>query len=117
MIRLRPLFAWFLVAVIVATSGAMAAARGQAAISGQMVLCTGTGPVTVNVDAEGQPVGPAHFCPDCALSLLAAVPLAAPSVFFAPRAVPVRFDRSHRALRRPGLLRPRARAPPVLLHS
>ena len=34
-----------------------------------MVLCTGTGPLTVSVDENGQPTGPAHICPDCALSL------------------------------------------------
>ena len=33
-------------------------------------LCTGSGPVMVQVDDTGAPVGPPHFCPDYALTLL-----------------------------------------------
>ncbi len=70
MIPARPLVALCLSLMLVLTSGAMAVARGQATASGSVVLCTGSGPVAVQVDAEGQPVGPVHICPDCALSLL-----------------------------------------------
>jgi hypothetical protein len=51
----------------------MAMARGTPAPVGQAVLCSGTGLVTVLVDAEGQPTGQVHICPDCALSILAGV--------------------------------------------
>jgi hypothetical protein len=62
----------FLVVVLLITSGAMAAARGQArSASGEIVLCTGTGPVSVAVDARGKPLGKLHICPDCALGLFA----------------------------------------------
>lgn len=60
-----------LVAVLVLTGQAMAEARAMAAPTGEMVLCTGTGPLSVLVDAEGRPTGPAHICPDCALALFA----------------------------------------------
>lgn len=62
-----------LLAVIVAFSSVqMAVARGQAAPAGSMVICAGQGFVTVLVDAEGQPTGAVHLCPDCALSLFSA---------------------------------------------
>lgn len=71
---LKPILAFVFAAVIIATSGAMASARGMARdASGEMVLCVGTGSVTVLMDADGQPLGVAHFCPDCALASLAVV--------------------------------------------
>lgn len=56
--------------ILALTSGGMAVARGQTMAAGTMVLCTGSGPLVVPVDADGQPTGPAHVCPDCALSLI-----------------------------------------------
>lgn len=53
------------------TSLTMAAARGAAQPVGQIVLCTGAGPVSVPVDATGKPTGPSHLCPDCLPALLA----------------------------------------------
>jgi len=71
---LKPILAFAFAAVIIATSGAMASARGMARdASGEMVLCVGTGAVTVLMGADGQPLGVAHFCPDCALASLAVV--------------------------------------------
>lgn len=70
--RFRSSITFLLVAVLVLTAQSMAVARGTAMSAGQIVVCTGTGPVTVNVDKKGQPVGPAHICPDCALSELVA---------------------------------------------
>ncbi|RPE66356.1 hypothetical protein EDD53_2058 [Pacificibacter maritimus] len=69
-----PILAFVLAALMIATSGAMATARGVARdAAGQMVLCTGMGPVTVLMDTQGQPIGKAHYCPDCALGTLAFV--------------------------------------------
>lgn len=51
----------------------MAIARGTPSASGEVILCTGTGPVSVLVDENGQPVGKPHICPDCALSVFAAL--------------------------------------------
>ena len=48
----------------------MAVAKGQAGAVGSMVICAGGVSITVAVDADGQPVGPAHVCPECALAML-----------------------------------------------
>ncbi|MDX1780615.1 MAG: hypothetical protein R3256_04770 [Thalassovita sp.] len=53
------------------TGQSMAVARGMPNAEGEIVLCTGTGPVSVLVDKDGAPVGPPHICPDCALTLFA----------------------------------------------
>lgn len=67
-----------MLAVLLAlTSVQMAVARGSAAPAGTMVLCVGGGVVTVSVDAEGNPTGPVHLCPDCVMSLIVALPDAA----------------------------------------
>ncbi|MCA0042835.1 DUF2946 family protein [Celeribacter litoreus] len=60
--------------LLIVTSQSMAVARGTMRdATGSVVLCTGTGPVTVLTDADGQPIGPSHICPDCALSVIAGV--------------------------------------------
>lgn len=61
--------------VMVLTGHAAAAMKGGNAAVGQMVLCTGSGPVTVYTDSEGQPVEAPHHCPDCILHLLDAANL------------------------------------------
>lgn len=72
--QIRPAAWAILLAVILALSGqSMAVARGASTPTGEMILCTGTGPVTVLVDAEGKPTGAAKYCPDCVMSLLQAV--------------------------------------------
>jgi len=74
---LRPYFAFALVALLTLTGQSMVVARGASAATGQIVICTGTGPVTVSVDAEGQPKGPVHICPDCMATALMALPVQA----------------------------------------
>ncbi len=112
-VRLRPVLILLFALILALTSGAMAVARGQTHAAGMIVLCTGSGPVTVAVDADGQPVGPAHVCPDCALSLIVAV--AAPDpVPRALSATSVRFRLAPLpAVAVPVALLPRARAPPL----
>jgi hypothetical protein len=70
MLRSRSFAALALAFLLVVTSQSMAVARGMPGAAGSVVLCTGTGPVTILTDAEGQPIAPAHICPDCALSLI-----------------------------------------------
>ncbi|GIT86833.1 hypothetical protein ROBYS_18490 [Roseobacter sp. OBYS 0001] len=53
--------------LLIATGHSMAMARGAAAATGQMVICTGAGPTTVYTDAGGAPTGAPHICPDCIL--------------------------------------------------
>lgn len=51
----------------------MAVARAQsAAVDGQITICSGYGVVSVAVDANGNPVGPVHPCPDCLANFLLA---------------------------------------------
>lgn len=114
MTRMRPFLALFLSLVLLATSGAMAAARGQSMAAAQIVLCTGTGPLAVAVDANGEPIGPVHICPDCALTLLAAVDVPAASATFAPRGLTMRFEPVATASAAAPLVETRARAPPVV---
>ena len=60
--------------LIAVTSQQMAMARGMAKdANGQVILCTGQGAVTVTLDAQGNPMGLVHICPDCALSLMTVV--------------------------------------------
>ncbi|MEX0349094.1 MAG: hypothetical protein AB3N15_06675 [Paracoccaceae bacterium] len=69
----RIYFALAVSALLALTGQGLAMSRGVSAAVGQMVICTGTGPVVVHVDAEGQPTGPPHYCPDYAVSLLGAL--------------------------------------------
>lgn len=73
MFALRPL----LILVLVLTSTALGAARGQARIAGEVVICSGSAYVVVTIDADGNPVEHTHFCPDMAQGLLAAIAPAA----------------------------------------
>ena len=110
---LAPVPALLLVAVMVLTSQSMATARGATGPAGQIVLCTGTGPVAVYIDDDGQPVGPPHLCPDCALHLLDA--FAAPDIAPVPLLATPRKQRivatlAHAESR---ALAPSARDPPA----
>lgn len=69
----RTILPYILSLLLIVTAQGVAASRGMSAAVGQMVLCTGTGPVVVYMDENGQPTKPPHFCPDYAISLLGAV--------------------------------------------
>jgi hypothetical protein len=72
MLRLsRPFQASLLCVLLVLTGQSMAVARGAMASGGQMVICSGAGPVTVHVDAQGNPTTAPRVCPDCVLTLQA----------------------------------------------
>lgn len=69
---IRPRLLPVLLAVaLVLTAQAAAVARGQPEPVGEMVICTTGGLITVAVDAEGNPVGPAHVCPEATAGLVA----------------------------------------------
>ena len=58
--------------LIAVTSQQMAMVRAVTKdAQGQVILCTGQGPMMVTLDAQGNPIGPVHICPDCALTLMA----------------------------------------------
>lgn len=99
--------------LLVLTGQGVAVSRGMDAAVGQMVLCTGTGPVVVYMDADGQPTSPPHYCPDYAQTLLGAVAVAQPPVPDAPeQALPAPLRRAGNLIALPVPLQP-ARAPPV----
>ncbi len=60
---LRP-FALFLALLLAFMGPQFALARAPAA-GDAAVLCIGGGLVQITLDAEGQPTGPGHYCPDC----------------------------------------------------
>jgi hypothetical protein len=76
-LRLLPL----LLSVLIGLTGfTLAGARGQTRTGESVILCTGAGALVVTLDAEGNPAGPAHVCPDMALALLAGVAAGPPVV-------------------------------------
>lgn len=70
----RQILAAFLSVILVMTSGAMTAARGNAQTGTLMVICTGSGFTAVVLDENGDPVETRQVCPDCALSALTGLP-------------------------------------------
>lgn len=114
---LRPLFkllAPVLVLALVVTGHSMAVARGMPGVSGYAQYCIGESAVMVPVDANGQPTGRPHICPDFSLSLLNWMPVeVGPIVVTEGRASEFgeRFEISYRVIRQITAL---ARAPPAL---
>jgi hypothetical protein len=105
-----------LLALMLAFTGqSMAVARGTPSASGQIVLCTGTGPISVLVDENGQPVGKPHICPDCALSFFDVLADTAPHILRPEgRVVTLRLEQGRFA--QPGQSIPAvARGPPVFV--
>lgn len=75
-----PVLAVVLSVVLALGTATMAVARGQATGGGDsVVICSGYGVVTITLDADGNPTGPVHPCPDClaglGLALLPDAPL------------------------------------------
>jgi hypothetical protein len=65
MALLRTYLAAILSAALVLAAFGGASARMMRSATGQMVICTGTGPAVIYVDDAGQPAKPPHPCPDC----------------------------------------------------
>jgi hypothetical protein len=108
------LSAIFLSLALALASVTMATARAQSAsVTGQITICSGYGVVSVAVDADGNPVGRVHPCPDC----LAGLHLA-PAPVLAGAALP-QARVSRLGLPRPFILAererplPRSRGPPL----
>ncbi|MFD1507881.1 hypothetical protein [Lacimonas salitolerans] len=110
----HPLLSAVLVLVLALTGQSMAIARGMPGPAGQMVLCTGSGPVTVLVDEDGQPTSPPHICPECTQSLFAAHwDAPAPQSHAAPRLIAL-SPGAQAAIACALAPLPQARGPPVL---
>jgi hypothetical protein len=111
---LRQALALVLSGLLVLTGQGVAASRGVGAAVGQVDLCTGSGPVMVHVDAEGQPTHAPHFCPDRALALLGAVLSAPPHLSPPPGRVSPRPGIRSSEQIIPVVSTPSARAPPLV---
>ena len=110
--NMKPVFRLFLILLLVLTGQTLAAARGQAQIAGEMVLCAGEFTTVVTVDAQGNPVKRVTLCPDMAPSLMNAVAIASP---FQPPAAMVRAfvaGRTVTATHEGESISPQARDPP-----
>lgn len=80
----RPILALLLSALLAVTGAGLASARAGIGPQGAvMVLCSGGGLVQIRLDADGNPTGESHLCPDLAAVALAALDL--PPVDLAPR--------------------------------
>lgn len=77
----QQLVALVLAVAVTAMGVAAASARGQVIVGGQaVVLCSGGGIVQLTLDAEGNPTGESHLCPDLAAALLGAFRIALPAI-------------------------------------
>lgn len=115
MTRIRIHITWLLVAVLTFTGHSMAIARGMSPAIGMMELCTGDQVVMVHMDADGEPTGPAHICPEFSLMLMdmlsPAPSMAAPCVARSERQVLVQQAAVAPAL----VVQASARAPPFVI--
>lgn len=116
MAMIRSLISATLLLAMVLTSAAMAVARSSHDVaSGTMVLCTGSGPISVQMDADGQPIGPVHFCPDCALAFFVSTPDPQTcAIVPVTRDYLVQIPLSLLLIRQPSQTLAKARAPPVV---
>ena len=75
-LHMRSYLTLFLVLVVTLTAHSAGAMRGMQDATGQMVICSGSGPVVISVDADGQPARAPGNCPDCiALGMDALAPV------------------------------------------
>ncbi|GAA3864603.1 hypothetical protein [Celeribacter arenosi] len=112
--HLTPILALLMSLVMLASSAGTGMARGQMRdAAGAIVLCTGSGYVTVAVDADGQPVGPHHICPDCVMH--AGVDAPSPFVLTPPTRVALALDPVQQGLTLAARIAPTpaARGPPT----
>ena len=110
----KPVTALMLAAIVALSSLTMAVARGQMRdAAGSVIICSGAGVVSVKVDADGNPIGPVHVCPDCAISALAWIEVATGLPDPVLRVGRVVFDPAPLEVAGRRIGAPRARGPPV----
>ena len=113
-LHMRSYLTLFLVLAVTLTAHSAGAMRGMRDATGQMVICSGTGPVVIYVDADGQPARAPGNCPDCiTLSMDAlAPPLPVQLALREPQGKAQLLTPEHIQSRMP--LRACARAPPLV---
>ena len=111
--RLRNSLAALVAFALILTGSVAMQMRAAPGFSGQMVICTGQGPVMVQLGADGQPAGTVHICPDCMLHALSSV---LPQAMSVVRPVSITVVRTGSLQGAPGTQArpaPQARGPPV----
>ena len=113
MMQLRTYLAIVLAALLAFASYGGASAQMMRDATGQMVICTGTGAVTIYVDDDGQPAAPPHPCTECIsptqdAALVQSAPLPKPAPQIRSQVAAVDFSAPTALLRAW-----QARAPPV----
>lgn len=113
MSSLRSCLALLLTLVMVLTAQGMVSARGHTGTDGQMVICTGAGPVVIYVDDQGNPTDAPRYCPDAVSTLLSPVAPPVQGENAPERIQSLEFAR-HSTTEVPQTLgRPHARGPPA----
>ncbi len=110
----RSLALILLALAVMAASVPMVMARHHGGAVATVELCTGTGMITLRIDAGGNPAGPEIPCPDCMPALSSALPAVALGPALPLRLVALVTPLRDRPAARPfRALHRHARAPPM----
>lgn len=71
---MRILLSFLLSLTLGLASVGMAIARTDGGLSRQITICSGQGTAVISIDANGNPVGTPHHCPDCLTGVTMALP-------------------------------------------
>lgn len=96
-------------------SFSLAAARGQTRAVQAIVICAGAGFQVLHLDAEGNPTGPPHVCPDGAAALVADAPAPIQAELPKQKPVPLAWLAERRDWPRHTRPRPHTRGPPDVI--
>mgnify|MGYP000008375647 CR=1 FL=1 len=113
-LHMRSYLTLILVLAVTLTAHSAGAMRGMRDATGQMVICSGTGPVVIYVDADGQPARAPGNCPDCIMLAM--------DLSVAPEQMPMAMPRPKGRVQQSTqvrlssrmVLQARARAPPFV---
>lgn len=64
-LHFRSYLALFLVLAVTLTAHSAGALQGMRDATGQIVICSGSAPLVIYVDNDGQPARAPHDCPEC----------------------------------------------------
>lgn len=79
-LKLRKYISAVLALILTVSSLQMAIARHALMPVDHMVICSGEGAYTIAIDAQGNPTGEVHYCPECIASALTAIETTAPDL-------------------------------------
>lgn len=113
MTLLRPFFGFLLALTLAVTSLFMAVSRGQVSAGVEVEICSAGGFVTVSLDAQGTPFGPAKLCPDLVLGFFADAGLPVIVPVFHPREIAVQITEAAQESAPLPVPNPGARGPPL----